>query len=59
MTSCGVAAAVPQRKATAAIVNVVRLITPRSYHFLIAMWSAKDRESRSREVLGNHRIQDH
>jgi hypothetical protein len=39
----GAAAAVPQRKATAAIVNV---IAARLYHFVIAVWRAKAAESR-------------
>jgi hypothetical protein len=40
----GVAAAVLQRKATA-IVSVERLIAARSYHFVIAVWRAKEAES--------------
>jgi hypothetical protein len=41
----------------AAIVNVWRVIYARSYHFVIAMWRAKEAESAAREVLGNHREQ--
>jgi hypothetical protein len=52
-----IAAAVLQTKAMAAIVNVWRVIYARSYHFVIAMWRAKEAESAAREVLGNHREQ--
>jgi len=39
---CGeVAAAVLQRNATAAIVNVARVIASCSYHFVVAAWSTK------------------
>jgi hypothetical protein len=44
VTGGGVAAAALQRKATA-IVNVVRVIAPSSYHFVIAVWKAKEAES--------------
>jgi len=44
VTGGGVAAAVLQRKATA-IVNVARVNAPALYHFVIAVWSAKDAES--------------
>ncbi len=40
--ACGeVAAAVLQRNATAAIVNVARVIASCSYHFVVAAWSTK------------------
>ncbi len=40
--ACGeVAAAVLQRNATAAIVNVARVIASCSYHFVVAPWSTK------------------
>jgi hypothetical protein len=43
----GELAAPMQRKATAAIVNVLtRVIAPVVYHFVIAVWRAKDAESR-------------
>jgi len=34
-----------ERKAIAAIVNVARIIRARSYHFVIAVWRAKEAES--------------
>jgi hypothetical protein len=40
VTSCGAAAAVLQRKATA-IVNVGRVIATVPYHFAVAVWRAK------------------
>jgi hypothetical protein len=52
VTSYGAAAAVPQRKATA-IVNVARIICACSYHFVVAVWRAKEAQSAG-EVLGNH-----
>jgi len=40
------AAAVPQTKSIAAIVNVLAsVIGDRSYHFVIAVWRAKEAES--------------
>jgi hypothetical protein len=42
------AAAAMQRKTTA-IVNVERLIAPRLYQFVIAVWRAKEAESNSRK----------
>ena len=40
--ACGeVAAAVLQRNATAAIVNVARVIAPRLYHFHVVVWRRK------------------
>jgi hypothetical protein len=39
----------------AAIVNVSRVIPSGLYHFVIAVWRAKQAESAAREVLGNHR----
>jgi hypothetical protein len=45
-----------QRNAIAVIVNVVRVIAPCSYHFLVAVWRAKETECVPREtLLGNHR----
>ena len=41
----GAAAAVPQTKAIAAIVNILRNIAPPSYHFVIAVWSVVEAES--------------
>jgi hypothetical protein len=42
ISACGeVAAAVLQRNATAAIVNVARVIASCSYHFVVAAWSTK------------------
>src|SRR5436309_13628397 len=38
----GVVAAAMQRNATAAVVNVVRFICVRSYHFVVAVWKAKE-----------------
>jgi hypothetical protein len=49
----GAAAAVPQRKATA-IVSVARIIAARSYHFVIAVWSAKEHNP-SRKLLEYYR----
>jgi tetratricopeptide (TPR) repeat protein len=43
-----------QRNATAAIVNISRVIAPRSYHFVIAVWRAKEHNP-SRKLLGYHR----
>ncbi len=43
MTS-GAAAAVPQTKAIAAIVNAWRVIAPVSYHFVIAVVESKRRD---------------
>jgi hypothetical protein len=40
----GFAAPELQRKATA-IVNALRFVADRSYHFVIAVWRAKDAES--------------
>jgi hypothetical protein len=54
VTGGGVAVAVPQRNATAAIVSVVRIIAARSYHFVIAVWSAKEHNP-SRKLLEYHR----
>jgi hypothetical protein len=54
VTGCGVAAAVLQRKAIAAIVSVVRIIAARSYHFVIAVWSAKEHNP-SRKLLEYYR----
>src|SRR5438874_13063940 len=45
VTGGDVAAAALQRNATAAIVNVARVIAPCSYHFVIAVWSANKAES--------------
>ena len=45
MTGGDVAAAALERKAIAAIVNVVGVIAAHSYHFVIEVWSAKDAES--------------
>jgi hypothetical protein len=50
----GAAAAVPQTKAIAAIVNVSRVIAVRSYHFVIAVWRAKEHNP-SRKLLEYHR----
>jgi hypothetical protein len=44
VTGGDVAAAALQRNAAAAIVNVSRVIAPRSYHFVIAVWRAKEAE---------------
>ena len=45
MTGGDVAAAALEKNAIAAIVNVVRVIAPRLYHFVVAVWSAKEAES--------------
>jgi hypothetical protein len=41
----GAAAAVPQTKEIAAIVNAWRVIAARSYHFVIAVWRGKAAQS--------------
>src|SRR6266481_7160682 len=46
---CDVPAAALQRNAIATIVNVPRVIAPRLYHFVIAMWRSKEAESRAYE----------
>ena len=43
----GAATTVLQRKATAAIVNVARVIAPVVYHFVIAVWRAKRQNPRT------------
>jgi hypothetical protein len=48
------AAAALERKTIAAIVNVARVIAPCSYHFVVAVWRAKETECGPREVLGNN-----
>jgi hypothetical protein len=53
MTSCCAAAAVPQTKASTAIVNVACIIAPCSYHFVIAVWRAKETDL-PHEAFGNH-----
>jgi hypothetical protein len=45
VTSCCAPAAVLQTKAIAAIVNVERVIAACSYHFVVAVWRAKEVES--------------
>jgi 6,7-dimethyl-8-ribityllumazine synthase len=48
------AATVSQRNALAAIVNVSHVIAGRSYHFVIAVWRAKEHNP-SRKLLEYHR----
>jgi hypothetical protein len=50
----GAVAAALQRNATATIVNVSRVIAGRPYHFLIAVWRAKEAQSdrvKYREII--------
>src|SRR6266481_3471392 len=52
VTGGDVAAAALERSATAAIVNVARVISAPSYHFVVAVWRAKEAECGPRELLG-------
>jgi len=55
VTGGDVAAAALERKAIAAMVNVVVcVIAPRSYHFVIAVWRAKEHNP-SRKLLQYYR----
>jgi hypothetical protein len=54
VTGGDVADAALQRNATAAIVNVSRVIAPRPYHFVIAVWRGKEHNP-SRKLLEYHR----
>ena len=56
MTSGGVAAAAQQRNASVAIVNVTRIISDRSYHFVIAVWSTKRTDGKRFVVRADERL---
>jgi hypothetical protein len=49
-----VAVAVAQASMITATAKVSRIIAAGSYHFVIAVWRAKDTECGPREVLGDH-----
>ena len=55
----------PQRNATAAIVNALRVIAARSYHFVIAVWRAKEAYSKydhrpvALRIELVHKVDDH
>jgi hypothetical protein len=51
-------AAAMQRNAMAAIVNISRVIATVHYHFVIAVWRAKEAQYPSHEQICDHRNYD-